>query len=230
MLPTGEMQIGDPAILAWRDHGLGEGMPDPSVDVQIVDVPGEGRFYVAAKTTAIESGSWLYDYAIFNFNSDRAAGLFSVPTGTSVVSAVGFHDVDYHSGEVYDNADWGDTTNGNAVTWRSPQTHAENPNSNALRWGTMYNFWFTADAPPADVVAGMRLFKPGKPEFVEFTVPGPSAACAGDANGDGDVGFGDVLAVLGAWGAKGGPEDVDGDGTVGFGDVLLILANWGACA
>jgi len=40
----------------------------------------------------------------------------------------------------------------------------------------------------------------------------------------------EVLEILAAWGAAGGPEDVDGDGTVGFGDVLLVLANWGACA
>ena len=32
-------------------------------------------------------------------------------------------------------------------TW-STQTYDQNENANALRWGTMYNFWFDADAPP----------------------------------------------------------------------------------
>ncbi len=39
----------------------------------------------------------------------------------------------------------------------------------------------------------------------------------------------DLLAVLDAWGNKGGPEDLDGSGTVDFGDLLLLLAAWGPC-
>jgi len=53
--------------------------------------------------------------------------------------------------------------------------------------------------------------------------------CAADVDGNGDVGFGDVLAVLSAWGGTGGAEDVDGNGDVGFGDVLAILSAWGPC-
>ncbi len=49
----------------------------------------------------------------------------------------------------------------------------------------------------------------------------------GDADGSGVVDFGDVLAVLGAWGNAGGAEDVDGSGTVDFGDLLVILGTWG---
>lgn len=54
----------------------------------------------------------------------------------------------------------------------------------------------------------------------------------GDIDGDGTVGFADVLAVLAAWGpcpAKGAcPADLDGDGVVAFADLLLVLANWSA--
>jgi len=50
---------------------------------------------------------------------------------------------------------------------------------------------------------------------------------AGDVDGDGDVDFPDVLAVLAAWGpCSACPEDLDGDGTVGFSDLLEVLANW----
>ncbi len=49
-----------------------------------------------------------------------------------------------------------------------------------------------------------------------------------DADGDGEVGFSDVLLILATWGEQGGPADVDGDGEVGFGDVLRVLAEWGA--
>ena len=44
-----------------------------------------------------------------------------------------------------------------------------------------------------------------------------------------DVGFGDILAILSAWGNKGGPEDLDGSGTVDFGDLLVVLSAWGPC-
>ena len=54
---------------------------------------------------------------------------------------------------------------------------------------------------------------------------------AADVDGDGLVGFGDVLAVLAAWGTcpappMACPADVDGDAAVGFGDILAVLAAW----
>ena len=49
-----------------------------------------------------------------------------------------------------------------------------------------------------------------------------------DVDGDGVVGFGDLVSVLSAWGACSGcPQDVDGDGMVGFSDITTILAAWG---
>ena len=53
--------------------------------------------------------------------------------------------------------------------------------------------------------------------------------CPADIDGDGMVGFGDILAILSAWGNKGGPEDLDGSGVVDFGDILIVLAAWGPC-
>jgi hypothetical protein len=56
----------------------------------------------------------------------------------------------------------------------------------------------------------------------------------GDIDGDGAVGIGDLLALLGAWGPcpPGAPPppcpaDLDGDGTVDIVDLLLLLGNWG---
>ncbi len=54
-------------------------------------------------------------------------------------------------------------------------------------------------------------------------------ACLADLDGSGDVGFGDILAILSAWGNKGGAEDLDGSGVVDFGDLLIVLAAWGPC-
>jgi hypothetical protein len=54
--------------------------------------------------------------------------------------------------------------------------------------------------------------------------------CTEDLDGSGDVGFGDILQVIGAWGPCAAcPEDLDGSGDVGFGDILVLIAGWGPC-
>ncbi|MCP3902065.1 MAG: hypothetical protein GY715_00390 [Planctomycetes bacterium] len=59
-------------------------------------------------------------------------------------------------------------------------------------------------------------------------VVGPS--CSEDLDGSGDVGFGDILTIIGAWGPCGGcPEDLSGNGAVDFADILLVIGAWGPC-
>ncbi|MEC8100757.1 MAG: hypothetical protein VX109_00645, partial [Planctomycetota bacterium] len=50
----------------------------------------------------------------------------------------------------------------------------------------------------------------------------------GDVNGDGEVGFADLLLILARWGEACGdcPEDLSGNGVVDFDDVLALLTNW----
>jgi thermitase len=48
----------------------------------------------------------------------------------------------------------------------------------------------------------------------------------GDVDGDGTVGFADLLALLAAWGTAAPNADLDRDGAVGFLDLLLLLAAW----
>ncbi|MFK7961898.1 MAG: CRTAC1 family protein [Phycisphaerales bacterium] len=56
----------------------------------------------------------------------------------------------------------------------------------------------------------------------------PPAACPGDLSGpNGAVDFGDLLAVLSAWGTPDG--DVSGDGQTAFDDILVVLSGWGPC-
>ena len=231
LVETGRIQSTIPAIFAWHDHGNGPNNPDPSVETVNVDLPGEGRFVVGAKASDSGGGTWRYDYAVFNLNSHRSAGVFSVPIPSgAIVSGVGFHDVDYHSGEVYDTADWIMSVTDTEVTWSSPETFAENANTNALRWGTMYNFWFEADVQPVEGEVTLGLFRPGAPGVVSATVSVPGSLCSADLDGDGSVGILDLLALLAAWGANPGhPADFDGDGTVGILDLLTLLADWGPC-
>ncbi len=61
-------------------------------------------------------------------------------------------------------------------------------------------------------------------------IPAAPEPCPADVDGDRDVGFADLTAVLAAWGpCDACPEDVDGDGAVAFGDLTTVLAAWGPC-
>jgi len=54
--------------------------------------------------------------------------------------------------------------------------------------------------------------------------------CPEDIDGDGSVGFGDLIQLLSVWGpCPGCPEDIDGDGSVGFADLVQLLSVWGPC-
>lgn len=214
---TGPLTVGDPAIFAWQDQ-------DPGVVLKQVDIAGDGRFWVGYRTTDNGDGTWHYEYAIYNLNSDRAAGSFSIPVGPGVsVTNVAFHDVDYHSGEPYDNTDWSSSASGGSVTWSSPATFDVNPDSNALRWGTMYSYRFDASGPPVSVAASIGLFRPGSPDEVLFPAMGPEGSCAADFNGDGIVNTLDFLAFLNAFSAGDPSADFNGDGVVNTLDFLAFL-------
>jgi hypothetical protein len=153
----------EPAVFAWR-------AADPTVSISALDVPGEGRFYVGYKATSLGGGQWSHEYAVQNVNSDRAGGGFSValPSGVTA-SNLGFHDVHYHSGEVQLGTDWtSNTTPGLSAAWTvvaGPTTDS----TNALRWGTLYNFRFEANAAwLPDVTIG--LYKAGTPGSISATL------------------------------------------------------------
>ena len=66
-------------------------------------------------------------------NSDPSAGSFSIPIPSGVtVTNVGFHDVDYHSGEPWDGTDWSVSLGGGTVAWSTLDTFANNEFENAL--------------------------------------------------------------------------------------------------
>ena len=173
---TGSTQQLKPAIQAWKDT-------DPTVDLHTVDVAGDGRIIVAAKATDLFNGFWQYEYAVQNLNSDRSVGSFSVALHNATpVQAAGFHDVDYHSGEPYDLTDWPSSRVSGTLVWATT-LYSVNPNANALRWGTLYNFRFRTNSPPiSNAVITLGLFKPGSPTSVTVTISGPSPSPQ-DCNG-----------------------------------------------
>jgi hypothetical protein len=165
--PTSVTQREQPAIRAWQDT-------DSSVVETDAKVPGEGLFILAVKVTDLLNGFWHYEYAIENLNSDRSAGTFTVPLPRgAVVQNVGFHDIDYHSGEIYDPTDWTHTVDAARLTW-STVPYDVNPNANALRFGTLYNYRFDANVGPGQTIVTIGLFKPGMPDEVAVRTTGPS--------------------------------------------------------
>jgi len=159
-----------PAIFAWANHE--SGVTFINWDVSASD----GRFVLAYKTTALGGNMWHYEYSIYNLNSDRAGQAFSVPVPNGVtLSNIGFRDVDYWA-EPYSGTDWTPTQAGGQITWAT-QTQAQNPNANALRFGTLYNFRFDANAPPALATARLTLFKAGSPTELLANIDAPSIPC-----------------------------------------------------
>lgn len=180
----------EPAIYAWKNF-------DPSVVQTDVQVPGEGLFILSAKARDLGTGFWRYEYALHNLNSDRSGKSFTVPVSVGAsITNLGFHDVEYHSGEPFDNTDWSITSLPGKIIW-SGQDYSTNPNANALRWGTLYNFRFDANSPPTTTTVTLGLFKPGSPDRVNITTIGPivglidcndngiADACDTDCNGVG---------------------------------------------
>jgi hypothetical protein len=229
---TGSTAVGRPAIYAWRDHGLGLNMIDPSVSVVNADVPGEGRFVGAGKVTDLGNGTWRYDYAVFNLDSHRSGGGFSIPVRPgAVVTDIGFNSVPYHSGEPYDNSPWTSQRSLDRVVFSSPAKYEGNPNTNALRWGTMYNFWFTANIPPSATLgsAALDLFIPGTPASISIDglpVPTPPAACAADFDHSGMLAVQDIFAFVAAWFAQEPRADWNGQNGLTEQDIFDYLGAW----
>lgn len=221
------------AIMAWKGE-------DAGVQISQVEPTGDGLFHLGSRATDNGDGTWHYEYAVYNYNSDQSGQSFSIPLDPCVtVTNIGFHDVDYHSGEPYSGTDWTDIVAVDSITW-STQDYATNSNANALRWNTAYSFRFDADAPPliASGLATIGLFKPGTDSSVtsDAIVPGLRHCPEDISGGDDVVDVLDLLAVLQEWDVTtGSPADFTGtaqncpDGFVGVGDLIDLLAAWGPC-
>jgi hypothetical protein len=217
-----------PAIEAWK-------AVDPTVGLKQFDVPGDGRLYLGCKATTGGVMGWHYELAIQNLNCDRAVGAITVllPSGATAAN-LGFHDVDYHSGEPYSGTDWPGTITAAGSHWETT-AYATDPNANALRWGTIYNFRFDSSAAPTFVTeVELTLFKPGDPASLVVTLDqGPYRL--GDLNCDGVVSFDDINPFIEALSDPAGWQsthpncplpngDTNGDGVVDFDDINAFVA------
>ena len=162
------------AINAWTGATLNEFQPDPLND---------GIGIIGYKVTNTAPGVWHYEYAIYNQNMDRAIRSFSVPVGSGIsVSNVGTHAPPQHPGWTNDgtmdnagfsSAPWSQAQSNGSFTW-STETLSQNPNANAIRWGTLYNFRFDANTPPEASIATIGFYKNGDPIQVRIESPASS--------------------------------------------------------
>jgi len=173
------------AVIAWTGSTQVTIQPDPAND---------GIGIVAYKVTNPSPGVWHYEYAVYNQNLDRGIQSFSVPVGTGVtLSNIGFHAPPQHPGWAndgtvgnagYSSAPWNQTEAAGFSTWNS-DTFATNPNANAIRWGTLYNFRFDSNRPPQTMNATIGFFKTGAP--INVQVQGPSPAVVSNVSVGGRV-------------------------------------------
>lgn len=172
--------MGDPAIYAWQAF---------VDDVQIADVPlldeggpgVHGWYFLGSRAWDLGGGLWRYEYALQNGNSNRAAGSFTlrIPCdGSLSISDPYFHDLRQHSGTPFSNVDWTFTQGPGELRWATDD-FATDPDANAIRWGTMYNFGFTADRAPGTGIAEIGIFTPGSPEVLHGAVSVPLGEFAG---------------------------------------------------
>jgi hypothetical protein len=169
--PAASTQRAKPAVSAWAGSTPVEIKPDATND-------GVGT--LAYKVTNPSPGVWHYEYAIYNQNLDRGIQSFSIPVGAGVtLSNVGFHAPPQHpawsnDGTVgsagFSSTAWAQTQGSGTFTWSS-ETFAQNPNANAIRWGTLYNFRFDSNQPPTVANATIGFFKSGAPINVQIQVP-----------------------------------------------------------
>jgi hypothetical protein len=172
-LPVGATVQMVPAINAWTGATINPIEPEPGVD---------GRAFIAYKVTNPSAGVWHYEYALYNQNLDRAIQSLSVPLGCGVtVSNPGFHAPPVQPGFPNDGTvgdtgfsgtPWSVNQTASELSWSS-ETFAQNPNANALRFGTLYNFRFDSDRPPQVMNATIAFFKTGSPVTVAIKGPVP---------------------------------------------------------
>jgi hypothetical protein len=163
---------------------------DPLVELVNVDTPGvpKERFHVARKVTALGNGQWHYEYAVHNMNSARGANRLTITFGQGTAfSNAGFRDVNAHSNEPYDGTDWEISNESDSITWETP-FFTPSQNANALRWATMYSFWFDASRPPAEIATHtLGLFEVGSPAELEFLTTPQEVALFADGFETGDI-------------------------------------------
>lgn len=100
----------------------------------------DGRFYVGVKVTGPTDGYYHYEFAVHNRDNKRGMGALHIPVCPEAqVKNIGFHDFDRDA-----LTDWVGAKSGSEIVFQLPSG-----GTNALRWNSIFNFYFDCDAAPA---------------------------------------------------------------------------------
>ncbi|MDP6479931.1 MAG: hypothetical protein QGI75_07790 [Phycisphaerales bacterium] len=221
-----------PAVMRWSDVDSNATVVEVLTDEYGEGGAGivDGLLHVGHAATDNGNGTHHYEFLVHNQVSHRSVGSFSVPvpdcvTLTNVEARLPI----YHSGETIDNAPWNwEHSDGVLTFWTDAHTSENNMTGAAIRWGTLANFRFDADAAPTDGDLTLGLWRPG-PGAASYDVAVKVPDCEGcpeDLNGDGVIDVNDLLMCVGGFGTPAG--DVDGDGIGGVNDILMLIAAFGS--
>lgn len=147
-----------PLINTWGDERTTVSVsPDDGTVILAVDVEDNG------------DGTWHYEYALYNWRSNRGVRSFSVPVGGANLTNIDFRDIDKTAGN-----DWTATVAGGMLTW-STDDFATDPDANALHYQTLFNFRFDADQAPVTADAEGEAFEPGTGGAFTMSTQAPSS-------------------------------------------------------
>ena len=230
------------------DHNDGDGRPGYMVKEVLVTESeiATGIYIVAGDAFDNEDGTWSYEYAVWNHNSDAAMGSFTIPVPASAtIKSWDFDGVDSpRSGlELYGDksghrTDWNIEREGDTIRFSTTPflgepdqiTYPKGELPNPLEWGSMYNFRFTCNVPPTERSSvELGLFRVAYSDEIAMVGPSITSTCLGDVNGDGEVDAADLGLLLAGWNSSNPATDINGDGSTDASDLGLVLAAWGPC-
>ncbi len=138
----------------------------------------QGDAIVAVKVTNLGGGMYHYEYAVYVHDLWQEIRAFYVPIPDgATVSNVGFYGPRSETrGDP--QTQWTPAIGDGFVLWTTA-TFSQNPNTNSLAYGRMYNFRFDANVAPVTSKVLLGTFKPGPITFLTAgvsTPPGPSVA------------------------------------------------------
>lgn len=220
-LPQGPANEGSTAIDLWAALV-------PGVVVSETNAEGDGRVLVASAVTEIGRGLYRYDYAIENIDSHDAieSVRLALPPNATASDAT-WHAPAPHSGEPTSSTPWTIELSAREIAWAG-ERFVDNPNANALRWGTTASLSVVVNRPPASGSLSLTRFRSATTVALAAIVPAEPSSAA-DLDGDGTVAAADLSILLGAWGScVGCPADLSGDGTVDATDLAILIGAWNA--
>ncbi|MBB5663866.1 hypothetical protein GGE68_002056 [Rhizobium leguminosarum] len=161
---------GQPAISAWLEDGA------QLSEIEALEGGAKTFVVVGSKVIPLSDGKFRYEYVVYNMNSELAVSGFLVPGRRIDADSIGFKAVASH-GEIWSNDAWQHKLENDTLKWNT-KAFADDPNANAIRWGSTYNFWFVSDSKPVRVDATVTRFRTSAegiaPEAVT-TVWGPGS-------------------------------------------------------